>query len=265
MNGLIKRLEKIKSECEDPALKRKAAEKDENIDEFTSLKRKFAADVKQLRKMIKERDELEAVNPGSTHTVEASHNIRKTMKEIRADAQTLSALQKREEDKFRKKNKADSTEEQKIESRAEIVDLAFKHIKECELLSNRRFGDISSFGERDARDPVITELPDIDDEGFQLLRKNDAAIDMALDGISNQVGVLKEMAVEMGKEAELHGVMLDELNIHVDKVNDQLENINIRLKKTLDSIRKGDRFIVDIILLCVLLGVGGYIYHMIKS
>jgi len=125
---------------------------------------------------------------------------------------------------------------------------------------------MSAYGaDRDPRDPVVTELPDIDDEGFQLLRKNDALIDQALSGISDQVGVLKHMAIEMGKEAELQGVMLEDLDRKVDHANDQLENINMRLLKTLESIRKGDRFIVDVILLCVILGIAGYIYHMLST
>jgi len=266
MNGLIKRLEKIKSECADPALKKGLAAQEGDMDEFTRLKKKIAIEVKEVRLLIKDRDKLEGEAPGSKHTVEASANIRKALKELRTDAQALSTFQKREEEKFRKKNKEDPEKEQKIEAHAEVVDLTFKHIKECEALEKRRYGDMSAFGtERDPRDPVITELPDIDDAGFQLLRQNDQRIDQAIDGIGEQVGVLKQMAIEMGKEAELQGVMLDDLDRKVDKVNDQLENINIRLLKTLESIRKGDRFIVDIILLCVLLGIGGYIYHMIKG
>ena len=53
--------------------------------------------------MIKDRDELELKNPGTKHTVEASFNIRKTIKDIKTDAQNLEVLQKKEEDKFRKK------------------------------------------------------------------------------------------------------------------------------------------------------------------
>ncbi len=80
MNGLIRSLEKIKSECEDPALKRLNQHHDENLDDFTRLKRQIAAKVREARFMIKDRDKLEAETPGTRHTVEASSNVRKLLK-----------------------------------------------------------------------------------------------------------------------------------------------------------------------------------------
>eukprot|EP01111_Echinosteliopsis_oligospora_P002336 TRINITY_DN1343_c0_g1_i1.p1 TRINITY_DN1343_c0_g1~~TRINITY_DN1343_c0_g1_i1.p1 ORF type:complete len:265 (-),score=87.82 TRINITY_DN1343_c0_g1_i1:101-895(-) len=264
MNQLIKRLQKIEDDCVDKTPVSKEEEK--NMDEFTRVKKKVAVQFKSIRQLIKDRDELESVNPGSSHTVEASRNIRRAMREVKTDLVTLDKLQKEEESKFRKKNKENPEKEQKIETRQEVVELAFKHMKECEALDKRRFGDTAFMGGDDgARDPVISELPDIDDEGFQQLRVNDKIIDHQLDQISVGVGRLKEIGLEMGKEVELQGQMLDNLDEHVEKVNVQLENINIRLRKTLDSIRKGDRFIVDIILLCLILGIGGYIYKMVKK
>jgi len=260
----MRKLQKIEDECVE---KRKQVEQvDENMDEFTRIKKKIAYDMAELRKMIKERDELELSNSGTRHTVEASHNIRKLVKDVKMEAQNLDALQKKEEAKFRKKNKENPEKEAQIENRIELVSLVFQHIKEVEALNNRKHGDSAFMGAGGAenRDPTITELPNIDDEGFQVLRRNDAKIDKYLDDISGSVNVLGEMAREMGKEAELQGVMLDNLDNKVDIVNDQLENINHRMRKALENLRKGDRFIVDIILLCVLLGIGGYIYSMFK-
>jgi len=265
MNALMKKLEKIQSEC----VEKKGQVVDPNdktMDEFTRIKKKVAAEINDARQLIKDRDELELTASGTRHTVEASHNIRSKIKAIKADAQTLDALQKAEKAKYEKKNKTIPEKETQIETREELVGLVFQHIKEVEALNNRKHGD-SSFGSggAESKDPTITELPNIDDEGFQLLRRNDAVIDKHLDDISQSVGVLKEMATEMGKEAELQGVMLDNLDKKVDDVNDQLENLNMRMRKALDNIRKGDRFIVDIILLCILLGIGGYIYSMFKK
>lgn len=38
------------------------------------------------------------------------------------------------------------------------------------------------------------------------------------------------------QEVELQGVMLDNLDAKVDDVNDQLENINMRLRKALENV-----------------------------
>lgn len=260
----MKRLHKIQDECVDK--KALVAEADDKADEFTRIKRKVAAELAEVRQMIKDRDELELSTAGTRHTVEASHNIRSKIKAIKTDAATLDALQKKERTKYEKKNKTVPEKEQQIETREELVGLVFSHIKEVEALNNRKHGD-SSFGSSttENKDPTITELPNIDDEGFQLLRRNDAKIDQDLDEISGHVTTLKEIALEMGKEAANQGIMLDNLDKKVDDVNDQLENLNTRMRKALESIRKGDRFIVDIILLCILLGIAGYIYSMFKK
>lgn len=264
MNALMKKLEKIQSECVEK--KGQVVDPNDKSDEFTRIKRKVAAELAEVRQQIKDRDELELTAAGTRHTVEASHGIRSKIKSIKQDAQTLDTLQKKEKAKYEKKNKTIPEKEQQIENREELVGLVFSHIKEVEALNNKKHGD-SSFGSgaESSKDPTITELPNIDDEGFQLLRRNDAIIDKHLDEIAGSVGVLKEMATEMGKEAEQQGIMLDNLDKKVDDVNDQLENLNTRMRKALESIRKGDRFIIDIILLCVLLGIAGYIYSIVKK
>jgi len=264
MNSLMRKLEKIQDECVE---KKGLAQDDPNdkSDEFTRLKKKVAFELNEVRQLIKNRDELELSTSGTRHTVEASHQIRSKIKAVKAEAQNLDALQKKERAKYEKKNKTVPEKEQQIENREELVGLVFQHIKEVESLNNRKHGDSSFGSQTESSDPTITELPNIDDEGFQLLRRNDAIIDKHLEDISGSVGVLKEMAIEMGKEAELQGVMLDKLGDKVDVVNDQLESLNTRLRKALESVRKGDRFIIDIILLCVLLGIAGYIYSLVKK
>ena len=61
--------------------------------------------------------------------------------------------------------------------REEIVGTVFDHIEECKQLDQKRHGD-SAFSSKPGvpKDPLITSLPDIDDGGFQLLRKNDQVI-----------------------------------------------------------------------------------------
>jgi len=263
MNGLLRKLQKIQDEC----VEKKGTNTDvpeTDVDEFTRIKRKIAAQAKNIRELIKDRDELEKSAPGTVATVERSQQIRTAVKELRNDAAALDALQKKEKENYIKKNKTVPEKEQQIEKREEIVELVFSHIEEIRQLDQKRHGD-SAFVSSRKSDPLITELPDIDDGGFQMMRKNDKVIDDMLDNVAAGVVELRDMANEMGKEATKQGDMLDHLDIKVDKVNDELENINIRLKKALDSVRKGDRFIVDIILLVILLGLGGYIYSVVKK
>lgn len=262
MNGLLKRLQKIESECVEKKGEEKGQEGD--IDEFTRLKKKIAVQSRNIRQLIKDRDELEKTAPGTVANVEISQEIRNGIKEVRGDAAAIDQLQKKEKETYIKKNKTVPEKEQLMEKREEIVQNIFDHLEEIQQLNTKRHGDSGFSVNKKSTDPVITELPDIDDGGFQMLRKNDQVIDGMLNDISDGVNVLRDMASQMGTAAQAQGIALDDLENKVDKVNDELENINTRLRKALESVRKGDRFILDIILLCVLLGLCGYIYSIVK-
>jgi len=241
-------------------------EQDEGvIDEFTRLKKKVANQTKNIRQLIKNREELEKTAPGTVATVQISSDIRTAIKELRNDAAAMDKLQKEEKEAYIKKNKTVPEKEELMDKREEIVQLVFDHVEEIKTLDQKRHGESAFTNNKKGADPTITELPDIDDAGFQQMRKNDQVIDQALDQIGEGVQQLKEIANEMGNEIGKHSTMLDDLDLKVDKVNDELENINIRLRKALDSVRKGDRFIIDIILLCILLGLCGYIYSVVKG
>ncbi len=58
--------------------------------------------------------------------------------------------------------------------------------------------------------------------------------------------------------------MVDEITNKVDKANVHLNNLNKRMKQTLQQTRSADRFILDIILVVILLGVVGYIISMVS-
>lgn len=265
MNGYMKRLEKIQVECNVKPANNDKDGKQEEQDEFSRKKKRIAALIKDVKMKIEEREKLELDAPGSKFTVEVSSQIRTQMRQLRDEAKQLQEIYKKEEDKYRKKNKTVPEKEQNLEKQAEIVDIVFAHVKECETRDKRRTVGDNAFILDINKDDVPTELPDIDDVDFKMLRENDDKINNELDQVSGHVQNLKQIAIEMGKEAEKQGIMMDELDTKVEKVNDQLENINARLKKVLKSVRKADRFCVDIILLCVLLGIGGYIYHMVSS
>lgn len=57
-----------------------------------------------------------------------------------------------------------------------------------------------------------------------------------MDVISKGVNTLKEMAIEMGTEVELQGKIMDELDRKVDKTTAHLNNLNKRLKDTLNRV-----------------------------
>jgi len=270
LDNLITRLEFVADKCRDPKEKKKKEQDEAQMDEFTRLKKHIAQDVKETRKEIEERNSLLGETSNSVATAKQSSAIRSRLKEIETDTEKLKELQEKHAKKLEKKKaKGKATEDDIKESeyRTEIIDLCYKHIAECKHLEKQGYANNNAFfeGYTKSDENVVTSLPDIDDADFQLLRQNDAKIDAKLDQVGQGVEILKNMALEMGKEIELQGVMISELDGRVDQTQAQLNNLNRRLKNTLDKVRKGNRFCIDVILVIILLALGGYIYNIVKT
>ena len=107
----------------------------------------------------------------------------------------------------------------------------------------------------------MTALPEIDDDGavgqrFAQIKMRDEEIDKGLTEVGEGVEVLKQMALEMNDAADVTGVMLDEVENRVDDNLGRVNNLNKRLKSTLESVNSGNRFITgekDLIVLLLLL------------
>jgi len=268
MNSLMTKLEYIQSQCSDQKGKKKQQD-DKDMDDFTRLRKKIAQELKDVRTQLEQRNELLAQDNNNAATVKMSSEVRARIKAIIRDTEQLDTLNKQEKEKIEKKKtkgkKVEEGADAEIEHRAEVIELCWKHIEECKHIERSGFG-MSTGGTLDskANEKIITELPDIEgDEGFQLLRKNDALIDHKLDIAAEGVRVIKELATEMGKEIQTQGVMMAEIEDKVDRTQAHLDNLNRRLKKTLENVRKGDRFILDFILLIIVLGLGGFIYNLL--
>ncbi|KYR00032.1 hypothetical protein DLAC_03530 [Tieghemostelium lacteum] len=266
MNSLIRRVEKIQKECVDVQDKSKQLQQDGNSGKFTLLRRKIGIDIKSVKELIKERDESEEVMAGSVRTVELSHHIRSKIMEVKTDTGKLERMHQKSQDRYTKKNKEDAEKSKKLELHKEEVDLAKAHIQELELKNKKRGSDVSAFIPITTSNAgTIPVLPDIDRDDFRELHKNDQIIDDYLGKISDGLQVTANIANEMNKTATRQGIMMDNLTTKTDKLEIKLENMNVRLTKMIKDIRKADRFLIDVVLICVLLGIGGFIYTLVKK
>ncbi|KAJ0021372.1 hypothetical protein Pint_32199 [Pistacia integerrima] len=84
--------------------------------------------------------------------------------------------------------------------------------------------------------------------------------DQGLDIISEGLDTLKNLADDMNEELDRQVPLIDEIDTKVDKTTADLKNTNVRLKKTLHQVRSSRNVCIDIIFLCVLLGIVSYIY-----
>ncbi|KAK9185982.1 hypothetical protein WN943_026341 [Citrus x changshan-huyou] len=88
--------------------------------------------------------------------------------------------------------------------------------------------------------------------------------DQGLDVISEGLDTLKNLALDMNEELDRQVPLIDEIDTKVDKATSDLKNNNVRLKETLLKVRSSRNFCIDIILLCVILGIASYLYHPIE-
>ncbi|XP_030526610.1 syntaxin-71-like [Rhodamnia argentea] len=88
--------------------------------------------------------------------------------------------------------------------------------------------------------------------------------DEGLDVISEGLDTLKNLAHDMNEELDRQVPLVDEIDTKVDRATSDLKNTNVRLKETLFKIRSSRNFFIDIILLCVILGIVSYLYNVLS-
>ncbi|KAF8397668.1 hypothetical protein HHK36_016589 [Tetracentron sinense] len=59
--------------------------------------------------------------------------------------------------------------------------------------------------------------------------------------------------------------LIDEIDTKVDRATSDLKNTNVRLKDTVTQLRSSRNFCIDIILLCIILGIAAYLYNVLKK
>ncbi|KAK3028767.1 hypothetical protein RJ639_037988, partial [Escallonia herrerae] len=84
--------------------------------------------------------------------------------------------------------------------------------------------------------------------------------DEGLEVIAEGLDTLKNMASDMNEELDRQVSLMDEIDDKVDRANADLKNTNVRLKDTVTQLRSSRNFCIDIILLCIILGIAAYLY-----
>ncbi|KAG5565861.1 hypothetical protein RHGRI_001689 [Rhododendron griersonianum] len=84
--------------------------------------------------------------------------------------------------------------------------------------------------------------------------------DEGLDVIAEGLDTLKNMANDLNEELDRQVPLMDEIDDKVDRATSDLKNTNVRLKDTVTKLRSSRNFCIDIILLCIILGIAAYLY-----
>jgi len=273
MNSLVRQLKVINLATVGQEERRRLMEAEKELDEFDKLRKKTGRDIKDVRQQLAERNELLLGTKGNANeaTVRVSAEIRAKIKEINGDIDKLTLILEQEKSKIerrREKGKNITPEaEAQVETRTEVIELAKQHVEELKRIQRAGAGKKDSLagGKRTSRmltnDPTVTTLPDIEGDIGNELKEKDNYINQKLLLVEDGVGVLRQMATDMGKEIELQENIIAVIDHDVDKANAQLDNINARMKKILTGVQKADHFCITVVLLCIILAIAGYLYN----
>ncbi|CAH8354674.1 unnamed protein product [Eruca vesicaria subsp. sativa] len=91
---------------------------------------------------------------------------------------------------------------------------------------------------------------------FEMRKIKQASLDMISEGLD----ALKNMASDMNEELDRQVPLMDEIDSKVDRATSDLKNTNVRLKDTVNQLRSSRNFCIDIVLLCIVLGIAAYLY-----
>lgn len=84
--------------------------------------------------------------------------------------------------------------------------------------------------------------------------------DAQLERIERGVGTLGDMAKGMQEELDKQNPVIDDIDMQLNKVTSQLKTNNAKLKGLITQMRSKRNFCIDIVLVCILLGIGAYIF-----
>ena len=95
-------------------------------------------------------------------------------------------------------------------------------------------------------------------------RQRKAKQEEGLDVIEKGLSTLKNMSEDIGDELRRQKPLINTIENKVDMNKATLQTNNDKLKEMVTKLRSSRNFCVDIVLLCILLSIGAYIYSLVK-
>lgn len=214
-----------------------------------------------------EKAEMASTEKNRAAAVAMSAEVRRLKARLLEDILKLEKL-------AQKKVKGLSKEEQ--ESRLDLVFALSEKIKEIQDGSAAASKQTGGWGASSSNKKIVFDSSDADfdsnyfeqtEESSQFRKEYEIRKkkqDEGLDIISEGLDTLKNIAQDMNEEMDRQVPLMDEIDTKVDKTTGDLRKTNVRLKETVLQMRSSRNFCIDIILLCILLGVSYYLYNLLK-
>jgi hypothetical protein len=109
------------------------------------------------------------------------------------------------------------------------------------------------------------EISQAEEDKIEEWNREKAAQDIELGQIGDMVKEVKREAKGIGKAIEDTGRKIQQVDKNASKTEQTLKTTNAKLKDLLEKVRSSDKICIDIILICICLGLIAVLYNIIKS
>lgn len=113
--------------------------------------------------------------------------------------------------------------------------------------------------------PLDRELYPEEKEAMDRWKNKIADQDRELEDVGKNVKVLKGHVKNINNKIDSTGRQIKAVNKEADNTQKNLETTNKKLKDLLVKLRSGDKICIDIILICICLGLIAVLYNVIKT
>jgi SYP7 family syntaxin len=100
---------------------------------------------------------------------------------------------------------------------------------------------------------------------LEQIEKRDTEFDNELDRIAEGIDDLNDIAMMQQEEVKKQNVMLSNVGQKIDNAYDHIENVNAKMKDTLNEVRAADKICVDIMCIVLMVGLAAVMYQMVKT
>ncbi|KAL0209394.1 hypothetical protein RCL1_007762 [Eukaryota sp. TZLM3-RCL] len=292
LQDLLKRLKQIQVECGVSNTK-SSNNPDKPQSNFRQLRRQMADDMKSIKILISDRDELAAKDPNDVKLPQLSAHIRKDIDAVDKKLEQLISLKNakvkstvQDDDMETKENVISIMQDLLVETRnmeaQRVVARGMstltpgrprsksksKPTNKVSLFRDNLLGTTTTPSEPKQQEmtTLSSALEDIDFEsGLQRLDQIEREQDLQLEEMAKDARRIKEIVIGIGAELDVQGQMITQIEDDLVQNQQHLERVQTKLKKSIVAARGGSKFTIDIILLLIVLAILTYIYRLVKS
>lgn len=100
---------------------------------------------------------------------------------------------------------------------------------------------------------------------LEQIERRDQEFDHELDQIADGINDLQEIAQMQQEEVKKQNVMLSNVGQKIDNAYDHIDNVNAKMKDTLNEVRAADKICVDIMCIVLMVGLAAVMYQLVKT